>query len=574
MDAGHIFPSLFSKLDPRCWASDVVFATLRVLNAVADCSSLQPQDTHDAEGSFISVLYTDVHLAKLAHVFEQHSNLRTVQSQISLAAALIWKTCRHEFQREKLASVGLLEALAAQLASHILLSSNFSPNREAITPGGADAAPSIARSDLASVLHAIACIIADSKDRTNQLICASALETALPWRDADPYAWRAPPVRAGKPLRGSKPSEGLTQSRSNSVFVGGPGNLPPLNALATWGKQQSPVRDVSSLQGLFASNRLGARDDDETPLLGWLLDLIHTESSLTRLMAAWVLSLLVRAGLAGSQRERSLGMSVIPIVGRLLDDEAPSLNPPAYYQYGDLSTPARLRKEIAPKVLALMVVESPDLQKAAAGTGIIKRLSQLLKQTHDFLPSAKATTMWSPTNGANARGLSDQSDASRLGVVGLTPARFHTLQVREAVLITLAAMASSMDEYRKAIIDHGVVPFIVESLKPCLDPKSAALSASQDTPTFESGNPNNVLLAACAAAQALSRSVSTLRTSLMDAGLAAPLHVLLTSSVLEVQTAATAVIANIVLEFSPMRDVSSSSSNHQKAAKALTFFSG
>ena len=41
----------------------------------------------------------------------------------------------------------------------------------------------------------------------------------------------------------------------------------------------------------------------------------------------------------------------------------------------------------------------------------------------------------------------------------------------------------------------------------------------------------------------------------MDAGLAAPLFVLLRNQDTEIQVAATAVICNLVLEFSPMRDV-------------------
>ena len=44
----------------------------------------------------------------------------------------------------------------------------------------------------------------------------------------------------------------------------------------------------------------------------------------------------------------------------------------------------------------------------------------------------------------------------------------------------------------------------------------------------------------------------------MDAGLPAPLFALLKSQDLEIQIAATGVLCNLVLKFSPMRDVSSS----------------
>ncbi len=120
--------------------------------------------------------------------------------------------------------------------------------------------------------------------------------------------------------------------------------------------------------------------------------------------------------------------------------------------------------------------------------------------------------------------------------------------------MALAAIAPFKDDYRKAIIQNGVVPFVIESLKPYEVSPSAITGESSKTP---SGNPVAVLLAACAAARALSRSVIILRTSLIDAGVAMPLFALLKHHDMEVQIAATAVVCNLVLEFSPMRDVSS-----------------
>ena len=69
-------------------------------------------------------------------------------------------------------------------------------------------------------------------------------------------------------------------------------------------------------------------------------------------------------------------------------------------------------------------------------------------------------------------------------------------------------------------------------------------------------NPVSVLIAACGAARALSRSVSVLRTTLIDSGVAEPVFRLLQHSEIEVQIAATATVCNLLTDVSPMREVS------------------
>jgi hypothetical protein len=70
------------------------------------------------------------------------------------------------------------------------------------------------------------------------------------------------------------------------------------------------------------------------------------------------------------------------------------------------------------------------------------------------------------------------------------------------------------------------------------------------------GNPNFVVVEACRLATALSRSISILRTSLIDGGIARPVFGLMKSGDAEVKAAATDTVTNLVLRFSPMRDVS------------------
>jgi hypothetical protein len=129
---------------------------------------------------------------------------------------------------------------------------------------------------------------------------------------------------------------------------------------------------------------------------------------------------------------------------------------------------------------------------------------------------------------------------------------------RAAALKALAAIAQKEDTHRKSIIENGVVPCVADSLVPYPD---GPLNAMHPTPTGISpegqkdGNPNFVIVEACKLATALSRSVSILRTSLIDGGIARPVFTLLRSSDKVVREAATDTVTNLVLHFSPMREV-------------------
>ncbi|KAJ3272086.1 Armadillo repeat-containing protein 8 [Terramyces sp. JEL0728] len=104
----------------------------------------------------------------------------------------------------------------------------------------------------------------------------------------------------------------------------------------------------------------------------------------------------------------------------------------------------------------------------------------------------------------------------------------------ESLLQAIAAVSSITEECRRQIIDLKLIPHIVSYLE----------------------HPNVAIrIAACNCARSLSRSVKTLRTSLMDAGIATPLFKLLFDTDINVQITATATICNIVLEFSPMKKI-------------------
>jgi len=191
------------------------------------------------------------------------------------------------------------------------------------------------------------------------------------------------------------------------------------------------------------------------------------------------------------------------------------------------------------------------LQKHAVEGDAIKRLSQLLKETYNPVHEL-SRSMWHAEEQPTTESLNANPPECRLGPAGYSPLNFHIMRYRENILKALAALVPFKDEYRKAVCDNGVVPYIIDSLKPF--PNTLPAGPSHGNSTGD-GNPTPTLLAACGAARMLTRSVSVLRTSLIDAGVSTPLFVLIRHPDIEVQIAATSVICNLALDFSPMKEV-------------------
>ncbi|CRK20107.1 hypothetical protein BN1708_017776, partial [Verticillium longisporum] len=137
--------------------------------------------------------------------------------------------------------------------------------------------------------------------------------------------------------------------------------------------------------------------------------------------------------------------------------------------------------------------------------------------------------------------------------------------MRETVLKAIGALAAGRDEYRKAFVDADIVPLIVQSLstapvKPS-NPRDRVKPDEADGPvpdTTTSGYGSNtlgVIIAACHAVRMHSRSVSILRTSLVDHGVSLPIFRYLKHPDVDVQIAATAAMCNLVTEVSPMREM-------------------
>lgn len=542
---------------------------------MADSLSLEHSPVDSCEDGLHNLLYTEQHLNSVAQLLAQASLSLTVQQQISLAAALLTKTCREEAHRKMLAQAGILEALASRLSSFVVATGCYfvrgGCNPDTATTKNLPAATT--KSRLAPILEAVGTIIKDSKPRAIQFLSAPALAAVFPRTDFDATSnyerkantWNSHFVTSFANRQMSpNPIEVLLPQLPSVHYRGSlaqASNFPPLGAIGPSGKQSQLSRTVSSAIEVIQNQACDVAEDDENPLIAWLIYIVRAESGITRLMAAWVLAIFYRVGLTNRRRETGFALLLIPLLVRMLDKDLKEfVEVTSPYDSSTLRSSDWIMKEQAPAVLAMLAVDSLELQRAAVDAGAIKKLSQLLKESYNPLPTSSSTSLWAPQP-LNLDNTDFKASASKLGASGLSPSAYHVTRMRETVLVALAALASLKDEYRKAIIDNGVVPLVIESLKPFNTPSSASdylkipVDEASKNRKALTGNPNIVILAACGAARGLSRSVSTLRTSLMDAGLAAPLFLLLRNQDAEIQVAATAVICNLVLEFSPMRDV-------------------
>lgn len=278
---------------------------------------------------------------------------------------------------------------------------------------------------------------------------------------------------------------------------------------------------------------------EESPLIPWLISQVRSGDPITRLMAASVLTNLFKVGLIGKRLAQLLVLLVLPVLVRLLNEDEMLTKMSAGGIDSDIWERWTIQ-EMAPAILARLVMDSSEMQKAAVDAGAIKKLAVILRRAAE-LPSSSVNGV---TNGDSVEAAAAEKLKRN------DPEVAHRMTVKVGTFRCLASLALYKDEYRKLIIDAGVVPMVVSSMKP-LEPIPNA-PAPQETSTGE-GNPPSVLIAACGVVRALSRSVSILRTSLIDAGVAMPLFALLRHDHIEVRVSSTAAVCNLVLDFSPMR---------------------
>jgi hypothetical protein len=593
LHSASALPAILSNLCPSSNPSLLVLTALQTLSNLTESTSLSLAPHALDILSIADSLFSSPHVISICRILRQSSKASHIQSQKSIAASLITRLCRNERHRSTLANAGVLGALGSNLAEIVVSQGMVIPGVDV----GAQKADLLNRfacavpesADLAKLLESIAVIVADSKLRASQLVYSNSILACFPLFPAIDFI---PNLSTKVALAASSAADlSAPQSRLNAIdylipdvhasYTKGASALssafPPLG---TQGSFDSILQFAGSQSSVWPQNKLAddtdlsadrpsqsASDEPESPLIPYLIWLTRSSSGVERLMAAYLLAILYRAGLAAKSREGSIGLLIVPLLVELLGDNAIELSAVADEQR---SSKEWLLKERTPAVIAKLIFDSEYLQRAAYEAGIISKLARMIKSSYEPLPANVEARPWSPDGYSSPdNDVLESSQASRLGQKGFSSLLLHRVKVREGVLRAIAALAPFKEEYRKSLIEQGVMPFIVESLKPYPNrPSSKSTEKTENiTPMNNSEissvtsifgiNPVPVLIAACAAVRHLSRSPSILRTTFVDNGVVMPIFNILNHPDVEVQIAATATVCNIVSEISPMREVRS-----------------
>lgn len=547
--ASEAVPSMLAIISSTECPQVLTVAILKTLTNIADRYPLQninwPQENRLAE-----ILFTPDTIGCFARIIASNSSSTATQTCATFAANIIARLCTEETHKAALAEYGILDALALKIASFVVAQGFVLPGAE--NHLGQDGAltmlphPAPAAAKLGPILRATSIIVENSKWRAEHFLSSPGIVTVFPGRlpefsptDIKRNPWGMPYLSGSavprqnhtNPMDALLPVVPLAQNSAST-------NFPPLVPIGSFHKRSLSFLEAPSYE------------EDESALVPWLFHMVRTENGLSRVMAARLVTGLFRLGLARKHRIPMFNYLVTPLLLRMLDKD---------YDFGDDSDPefdgmismALALKEEVPPIIATLVMDTQELQKHAVEAGAIKVLSQLLKETYNP-HSENGKHMWYAES-KDKDTLSAVPATLQLGPVGYSPMTCHIMRYREGILRALAALAPFRDEYRKAICENGVVPYIIDSLKP--RPPVELQDTTGIKNTAADGNSIPTLLAACGAARALTRSVSVLRTSLIDAGVATPLFELIKHRDIEVQIAATSVICNIALDFSPMKEV-------------------
>jgi hypothetical protein len=562
--AGNVLPPLLEVLRPSETPAKLVTTTLKTLDQIVDAVAQEKPWADMSDTSSRSTLASAVSeqiyvrpvIENLAEILSQPAGTLKANQQMSSAVRLIMKTCQEEHQKKMLVDAGILDILAAKLTAFATVdgsSQNSTTKQSAIRE-------QLPRTCLPDIFEAIAAIIKDSNFYTARFLYSQSIQQLFGWpKDRTTATYDGYDGSSQPSWDKLIPRVQTMTSKSDPYIKSWPalGSHSQATATATMDTYGRPANAETSQQ---PPSRSVIIDESESPLFIWLMYVARRSEGRERLSSCWLLALLKKFGErwplndpSKTTRERHFSYLIIPLVVKMIEESSPTSehSKKAYASGPAAKEEMRFVLERAPLVLAELVASNKALQSAAVDARILPALVQILKRSFDTVTKS-AKPLWQPRSSAQeVKDLNIDPASSTLGRNGLSADVLHAFKYRESVLLALAALAGDQDGLRKLVIEMGAATHIIEAMVPY----SENSEPSAVPATGKDGNPEPVLVAACKVTRSLSRSVSVLRTSLIDHGVAQPVYELLMHPSVKVQIAATEVITNLVLEMSPMRPV-------------------
>ncbi|GAB7366626.1 hypothetical protein MBLNU230_g8610t1 [Neophaeotheca triangularis] len=522
-----LISGLSKKTQPR-----LVVSTLQALQNIF--AALSDAEEMDAIDSSATAGFFEGSVVDTIHELLPEEPTRTEAKHMNLIAGIIRHAVKEESDRTLIAKSRILDRFAQYLADyavsqgHVIRQSKHQSHTR--TPP---------ESIIPSILDATAVIIGNSQHRASRFVLAIARNKIFISANSSPSArlLPTPPTHAYKSVS----------------FQSGPQSIP-------MHPSRFGMRSEDGPQDTFHGGCGGVANS----LCAWLIHLARTFSGHARLAA---LSLLARVHAPSEdivltaqvnpedvqkvrERSRKVSLYAVPMAVELMEEmteggkedvgktnaKRPSSNDPV----------ERLN---ACLVLAQLVATSREMQTAAVEAGAIRHLCAVLKKSFD--PITLTKPMWIPKPNGSAS--ADTPETCRMGGHGIPNEIMQSMRARRGALAAIAAICATEDLHRKAIVENGAVPCIVDSLKLLPSNLEQKLRTTGRLAPRD-GNTVDTIIAACSAARMMSRSVSLLRTSLIDAGIAKPLFSLINHPNDDVKIEATNVCCNLVLDFSPMRE--------------------
>jgi hypothetical protein len=557
--AGNVLPPLLEALRPSETPAKLVTTTMRTLNQIVDAVAQEKPwvDTSDTSSrstlaSAVSQqIYVRPVVENLAEMLSQPAGTMKANQQISLTIRLLMKTCQEDHQKKMLVDAGILDILATKLT--VIAAADEAVQDTDVKTSSRDQLP---RTCLPDILEAIAAIIKDSHYYTARFLYSQSTQQLFGWpkdRTTTSYDEYNP---SSQPSWDKLIPRVQTMTSKSDPYIK---SWPALGSHSTATTDNyGRVPNVETVQQ--PTSRSMITDESESPLFIWLMYVARRGEGRERLTACWLLALLKKFGErwplndpSKTTRERHFSYLIIPLVVKMVEESSlmSEQSKKAYASNSAAVEEIRVVLERSLHVLAELVAGNKMLQSAAVDARILPTLVQILKRSFDTI-TKPAKPFWQPRSSSHqVKDLNIDPASSTLGRSGLSADVLHAFRYREGVLLALAALAGDQDGLRKLVIEMGAATHIIEAMVPYSDSSESGVSST----AAKGGNPEPVLIAACKVTRSLSRSVSVLRTSLIDHGVAQPVYELLKHPSVKVQIAATEVITNLVLEMSPMRPV-------------------